>query len=232
MHQADRLSIFSSWLQVCGRYAQSLKDIKMDVEELLNEALEGGLTVKRRGAKLVVRGINACEDLAHRVLSHKAEVMAALDRGQQIIQAMTGDNFEMFAIGFKRLRVTPQPDESRRAALVPLKMAIITILRAETPSPIQAFHDLDEDLVPSDVERKQHASGPTNGDNSKQDDPESVSDVTNADWEAIMGLHATGICPPPCYERCSGHVSYLPPIPDQDDKGSGGGNDTDDTSDG
>ena len=193
----------------------------MDVEELLKDALEGGLTVERRGSQLVVRGMIANERLAHRVLNHKSEVMAALDRGRKLIQAMRGDDFKMFAIGFNRLRVTPQPDEGRRAALVPLKMALITILRAETSSTLQTFHDLDEELVANAVADDGSGSEAAKDADAGQD-AESGSHVTNADWEAAMKtVHVSGRRSPHCYEVgiAWDYKPYLPPIPgDEEEK--------------
>ena len=193
----------------------------MDVEELLKDALEGGLTVQSRGSQLVVRGMVASEDMAYRVLSHKSEVMAALDRGRQLIHAMKGDDFKMFAIGFKRLRVTPATDDKRLAALAPCKMAIITILRAETSSVLQTFHDLDEELVANAVADDGSGSEAAKDADAGQD-AESGSHVTNADWEAAMKtVHVGGRRRPHCYEMGLpwDYKPYLPPIPgDEEEK--------------
>ena len=192
----------------------------MDVEELLKDALEGGLTVERRGSQLVVRGMIASEKLAHRVLSHKSEVMAALDRGRQLIHAMKADDFKMFAVGFKRLRVTPQPDAGRRAALVPLKMAIITILRAETPTSLQTLYDLDEELVVKAVSTDGNFSDSTK-DADAGKDTESRPHVTNVDWEVTMMMgQIIGRGRPPCYEGIAwDYQPYLPPLPgDEEEK--------------
>jgi hypothetical protein len=204
----------------------------MDVEELLKDALEGGLTVERRGSQLVVRGMIASEKLAHRVLSHKSEVMAALDRGREVIHAMKADDFKMFAIGFNQLRVTPQPDEGRRAALVPLKMALITILRAETSSVLQTFHDLDEELVANAVADDGSGSEAAKDADAGQD-AESGSHVTNADWEGVMNsVHVRGSRGPHCYEVgiAWDYKPYLPPHPGDEEEKEETGEENDATS--
>lgn len=52
----------------------------MDGMKLIDEARAAGLTVTALGNRLLIRGPRRAEAIAQRLLAHKAEVLAALDR--------------------------------------------------------------------------------------------------------------------------------------------------------